>query len=89
MEAAFKVMHECFPLDKIITFFTRGKKRFGIEDFSFKIGSSADITLFTPYGKDTFKIEDINSTSKNCMFIGTETKGEIYGIIRGEKIHLN
>ena len=89
MEAAFKVMHECFPLDKIITFFTRGKKRFGIEDFCFKIGSSADITLFTPYGKDTFKIEDIKSTSKNCMFIGTETKGEIYGIIRGEKIHLN
>ena len=89
MEAAFKVMHKCFTLDKIITFFTRGKKRFGIEDFNFKIGSLADMTLFTPYGSDIFKIEDINSTSKNCMFIGAETKGKIYGIIRGEKIHLN
>ena len=47
------------------------------------------MTLFTPYGSDIFKIEDINSTSKNCMFIGAETKGKIYGIIRGEKIHLN
>ena len=63
-------MHECFPLDKIITFFTRGKKRFGIEDFSFKIGSSADITLFTPYGKDTFKIEDINQHQKTvCLLV--------------------
>ena len=83
MEAAFKVMHECFPLDKIITFLLEGKT-FWDEDFSFKIGSSADITLFTPYGKDIFKIEDINSTSKNCMFIGLKQKVK-YGIIRGEK----
>ena len=34
MEAAFKVMHECFPLDKIITFLLEGKT-FWDKDFSF------------------------------------------------------
>ena len=89
MEAAFKVLQEQFPLEKVISFLTRGKSRFGIEDHHFKLGALADLTLFTPFGSEILTNEQLSSTSKNCMFIGEPTKGEIYGSIRGKKIHIS
>ena len=89
LEAAFKVLQNQFPLEKVISFLTRGKKRFGIEENNFKLGSSADFTLFTPNGSGNFGIDELFSTSKNCMFIGTPTKGNVYGCIRNDKFQLN
>ena len=89
LEAAFKVLQNQFPLEKVISFLTRGKKRFGIEENSFKLGSSADFTLFTPNGSGNFGIDELFSTSKNCMFIGTPIKGNVYGCIRNDKFQLN
>ncbi len=89
LEAAFKVLQNQFPLEKVISFLTRGKKRFGIEDNSFELGSSADCTLFTPNGSGSLSINELSSSSKNCMFIGAPTKGTVYGCIRKKRIQLN
>ena len=89
LEAAFGVLQNHFPLEKVISFLTRGKKRFGIQNTGFKIGAIADFSLFTPSGTSVFTKENIYSTSKNCMFIGADIKGSVYGCIRGTKHHLN
>lgn len=89
LEAAFKVLQNQFPLEKVISFLTRGKKRFGIIDQGFKLGASADFTIFTPYGSGNLSVDELSSSSKNCMFIGSPTKGFVYGCIRKEKLHLN
>ncbi|MFQ3341119.1 MAG: dihydroorotase [Flavobacteriaceae bacterium] len=89
LEAAFGVLQNHFPLEKVITFLTRGKKRFGIEEAGFIIGTQADFSLFTPKGAEIFTNENIHSTSKNCMFIGSPFQGSVYGCIRGTEFHLN
>lgn len=89
LEAVFPVLQNHFPLEKVISFLTRGKKRFGIEEPPFEVGAPADFTLFTPYGTGIFDEDQLFSTSKNCMFVGTPTRGVVYGSIRGEKIQMN
>jgi dihydroorotase len=89
LEASFRVLRNQFPLEKVIDILTRGKKRFGIENPAFKEGIPADLSLFSPNNSGTLKAEDLYSTSKNCMFIGTPTKGIVYGCIRGENNQLN
>jgi dihydroorotase len=89
LEAAFIVLQNHFPLAKVISFLTRGKKRFGIEEPPFNVGAPADLTLFTPHGNAEFEESQLYSSSKNCMFIGTPTRGTVYGCIRGEKIQMN
>ncbi|MEO2099813.1 MAG: dihydroorotase [Flavobacteriaceae bacterium] len=89
LEAAFKVLQNQFPLEQVISFLTRGKKRFGIDQHNFKLGTTADLTLFTPNGSGVLSEQDLYSTSKNCLFNGATTKGNVYGCIRGEKIQLN
>lgn len=89
LEAVFKVLQNQFPLEKVISFLTRGKNRFGIEERNFELGSSADLTLFTPFGSSTLDYDEIYSSSKNCMFVGNPTKGAVYGCIRKDKMQLN
>lgn len=89
LEAAFKVLQNQFPLEKVISFLTRGKNRFGIEENNFELGSSADLTLFTPFGSSILDDDEIYSSSKNCMFVGNPTKGAVYGCIRKDNIQLN
>ena len=78
-----------FPLDKVITFLTRGKKSFKIEDSGFKIGSIADFTFFSPKGTSTLEKAHIHSSSKNCLFLDSTIKGTVYGSIRGKSIQYN
>ena len=89
LEAAFVVLQNHFPLEKVISFLTRGKKRFEIETSPFELGSKADLSLFNPNGSSVFSDQQIHSTSKNCMFIGSPVKGNVYGCIRGERLQLN
>ena len=89
LEAAFVVLQNHFPLEKVISFLTRGKKRFTIETPPFELGTKADISLFNPNGSSVFTDQQIHSTSKNCMFVGTPIKGSVYGCIRGERLQLN
>ena len=89
LEAAFVVLQKQFPLEQVISFLTRGKKRFGIADPEIKIGAPADLSLFTPKGNGLLNKDDLYSSSKNCMFIGTPTQGKVYGSIRGENLQIN
>jgi len=78
-----------FPLEKVISFLTRGKARFNIINTPFEFGSKVDFSLFNPGGSSVFSKEHIHSTSKNCMYIGTPIKGSVYGCIRGSHFQLN
>jgi len=89
LESSFKILQNHLPLEKVISFLTRGKERFGIKNNNFELNTPADFTLFTPNGSGFLNVDDLSSSSKNCMFIGSPTKGKVYGCIRGEKIHLN
>lgn len=89
LEAAFGILTNYFPLDKTIAFLTRGKRIFKINDFGFELGASADLTLFTPKGSQKLTEEQLHSTSKNSLFIGSTLKGSVYGCLRGSLLQLN
>ena len=85
----FGILGKLFPLDKIIQILTRGVNCFDIEKNPLKVGSIANITLFSPDTKWTFTKSSINSKSKNCAFIDQKMQGKVYGIINDNKILLN
>ncbi|MGC6430457.1 MAG: dihydroorotase [Jejuia sp.] len=81
LESAFGVLLKNFTLKKTIDVLTKGKERFGIPKYPLQIGVKADITLFNPNPKYIFTEEHIYSKSLNSMFLGTELKGHVYGVI--------
>lgn len=89
LESAFGALLTKFTLKKTVELLTRGKSRFGIHSSAIAIGNEANLTLFNP--KDTFEFDatNITSTSKNSMFLGSELKGKVYGIINNNQIVLN
>lgn len=89
LEAAFGVLLNYFPLDKVIAFLTRGKAAFKINNTGFEIGSTVDLTLFTPKGSRSLEKIHLHSTSKNCLFLGSKIKGTVYGSLRGSALQLN
>lgn len=89
LESAFGTLSTVLALDKIIEKLTAGKATFGIENHSVSEGAQANITLFNPEGKNIFTKENILSKSKNSAFLGTETKGIVYGIMNQGKTVLN
>ena len=51
-------------------------------------GKIADITIFNPNEKYTYKEENIVSKSKNTPFIGMELKGKVkYTIVNGNVVY--
>ncbi|MFN8287992.1 MAG: dihydroorotase [Chitinophagales bacterium] len=52
-------------------------------------GAEADLTLFDPEMKWTFKESDIQSRSKNTPFIGQQFTGKAVGVINKGKLQLN
>lgn len=89
LESAFGSLLSQLELSETIDLLTRGRKRFGLEEPEIKEGSTANLTLFIPGGQRKFGKEDIFSTSKNSLFIGTEITGEVIGIISGDICTLN
>lgn len=89
LEAAFGILMNVFPLEKVVAFLTRGKGRFGIPNKGIVPGQIADLSLFNPQGNRKFSVKDIYSTSKNCLFIDHSIKGVVYGSIRENHIQLN
>jgi len=88
LESAFGALSTILALDKIIEKLTSGKVTFGIKNDSVNIGNTANITLFNPEGKGVFTKENILSKSKNSAFLGTESKGKVYGIYNQGKLVL-
>ncbi|WP_299335246.1 dihydroorotase family protein [uncultured Psychroserpens sp.] len=88
LESAFGALNSLFTIKKTVELLTKGKERFGIEPSPISIGSSANLSLFNPDERYTFSKEDIASTSKNSMFIGTELKGKVYGVINNNHMKI-
>lgn len=86
LESAFGALMTVLPLETIIEKLTFGKKIFGIHDTAIAEKTVANFTLFSPEGASTFNKETILSKSKNSAFLGTKTKGKVYGIINQGKI---
>lgn len=89
LESAFGALSTVLPLEKVIEKLTAGKTTFGIESQTIAEGKIANISLFNPEGKSVFTNENILSKSKNSAFLGTETKGKVYGIYNQGKLILN
>ena len=86
LESAFGALLTVLPLETIIDKLTSGRKLFGIENHTIAEGSKANFTFFTPEGNSTFTKENILSKSKNSAFLGTETKGSVYGILNQNQL---
>lgn len=88
LESAFGALQNIFSTKKTIALLTKGKSRFNVEETRLEEGQKANLTLFNPDTKYKFTSQEINSSSKNSCFIGSELKGEAYGIIANNKIVL-
>ncbi len=81
LESAFGALCRIFDTNETIEYLTRGKKRFGIDEYEIKEGEPADLSLFIPGDSFTFTTDDILSTSKNSIFLNKELKGKGFGVI--------
>jgi len=86
LESAFGALLTVLPLETIIEKLTSGRKLFGIKNHTIAEGSKANFTFFTPEENSTFTKENILSKSKNSAFLGTETKGSVYGILNQNQL---
>ena len=89
MESAFGALLTILPIEKIIEKLTSGKSIFQVKSSEIKVGSEANITLFTTAEKWVFGKENILSKSKNSAFLGTDILGKVVGICNNKKIILN
>lgn len=89
LESAFGALLTVLPLETVIEKLTAARALFGIENPTISEGAIANLSLFNPEGKSTFTYESILSKSKNSAFIGTETKGKVYGIMNQNQLILN
>ncbi len=89
LESAFGALMTVLPLETIIEKLTFGKTVFGINSSEIAEKTVASFTLFSPDGDSTFNKENILSKSKNSAFLGTKSKGKVYGIINQGKLILN
>ena len=87
LETAFGSLNQLLDIEAVVNLLTKGRERYGLKSPEIKEGVTACLTLFTPEGSSTFNEEDIESTSKNSMFLGSEMKGSVYGSINNS-IHL-
>jgi len=88
LESAFGALQNIYTTKKTVALLTKGKSRFGIEEYAINEGQKANFSLFNPDVKYTFSENDIHSKSKNSCFLGSELKGKAYGIIANNKIEL-
>ena len=85
LESAFGALQTVFSTKKTVQLLTRGKARFNAAETVINEGNKADLTLFNPDTKYTFTDKNILSKSKNSLFLNTNLKGEVYGIIANNK----
>ncbi|WP_111682681.1 dihydroorotase [Winogradskyella tangerina] len=88
LESAFGALQTEFTTKKAIQLLTQGKSRFGVKTNTIALGEDADLSLFNPDARYTFRKSDITSRSKNSAFLGKELKGITYGVIANNKIVL-
>lgn len=89
LESAFGALLTVLPVETVIEKLTSGRALFGLKTPSIIEGTPANLCLFNPDGKSTFTSDKILSKSKNSAFIGSEIKGEVYGILNQNQLILN
>ena len=89
LESFFGSLLNLFTLEETVKILTRGRKMFNIENFDFKEGSEARLSLFKISKKFEFSKSHIKSKSKNSAFLGTIMKGYPIGIINSNNIIIN
>jgi len=88
LESAFGMLNTIFDTETSIRLLTKGRERFGLAAVSIKEGQPANLSLFTSEGTFEIKKENLQSTSKNSMFIGRKGKGKVYGVIVNNQLLL-
>ena len=89
LESCFGILNKVFPLDKVLSFLTRGVKCFSIPFPSIAIGATADLTLFNPEISYRYSVDDLKSTSKNSPYLGLELQGKVLGSFNNGILTLN
>jgi len=89
LESFFGSLLNLFTLEETIKILTRGRKLFNIENFDFKEGSEARLSLFKISKEFEFSKSHIKSKSKNSAFLGTKMKGYPLGIVNSNNIIIN
>ena len=89
LEACFGVLATIFPLEQAIGFLTRGKSIFGIPNSKIETGQKADLTFFNPAKSFTLQKHHLQSSSKNCAYIGHQMSGQVLGTYHNETLHWN
>ena len=89
LESFFGSLLNLFTLEETIKILTRGRNLFNIENFDFKEGSEARLSLFKISKEFEFSKSHIKSKSKNSAFLGTKMKGYPIGIINSNNIIIN
>ena len=79
LESCFGLLSNIFPLDKVLSFLTRGIQCFELESPSIVEGKTADLTWFDPEKILRLKLDDLKSTAKNCAYINLDLQGKVLG----------
>lgn len=88
LEHSFGCLLSMFDVAVVVDILTRGKARFGITANPIREGATADVSLFTPDGKETVTKAAIKSTSKNSLFMNQALPGKVFGVIAQNKVRL-
>lgn len=88
LEEAFGVLNELFGPEVSAEILSRGRTRFGLDPVRIEIGQRAVLTLFDPEAEYTPEEGDLQSTSKNSMFLGVPLKGKALGVVVGDQSSL-
>jgi dihydroorotase len=90
LESAFGAINSVLNLDDFIAAITsKPRAIFELESLTITTGNLANLTLFNPEKKYTFKEEHILSISKNAAIINKKLKGQVFGILANNQIVLN
>jgi dihydroorotase len=88
LEHSFGSLLSMYDIADVVDILTRGKERFGIASSTIQEGSLADLSLFSPSGKQIVSKKTILSTSKNSLFINQKLSGKVFGVISQNKVHV-
>jgi dihydroorotase len=88
LESALGILLQLFDLETTIGLLCKGRDRFGVPAVQLEEGEPANLTLFDPETSYVLSEEHLNSTSKNCMFLGESLQGRVYGVVAHGKAML-
>jgi len=89
LESSYGLLNQLFDMETTIALLTKGRERYGIPTPKLKEGEKACLTLFNPDETYILEKEQLYSTSKNCMALGTTLKGKVYGILNNDQNEFN